>query len=100
MCINVFNDRYKLVAYIQFLQLQYSYPWFDQFLSSREAKDIMEVAAELGLTGKEYIWIMTSFCIGFLRNPNAPRVYPIGSLGKDLCCCIKNLRFSFAVAYY
>ncbi|XP_078319619.1 glutamate receptor ionotropic, NMDA 2B-like isoform X2 [Crassostrea virginica] len=49
--------------------------------SSREAKDIMEVAAELGLTGKEYIWIMTSFCIGFLRNPNAPRVYPIGSLG-------------------
>jgi hypothetical protein len=25
---------------------------------------------------------MTSFCIGVLRNPNAPGVYPLGSLGR------------------
>ncbi|XP_048763861.2 glutamate receptor ionotropic, NMDA 2B-like [Ostrea edulis] len=49
--------------------------------SSREAKNVLEVAGELGLTGKDYIWIMSSFCIGVLRNPNAPRVYPLGSLG-------------------
>nr|XP_034313531.1 glutamate receptor ionotropic, NMDA 2B isoform X4 [Crassostrea gigas] len=41
----------------------------------------MEVAEELELTGKDYLWIMSSFCVGFLRNPNAPRVYPLGSLG-------------------
>lgn len=50
--------------------------------SSREAKNVLEVAGELGLTGKDYIWIMSSFCIGVLRNPNAPRVYPLGSLGR------------------
>uniref|UniRef100_K1Q588 Glutamate [NMDA] receptor subunit epsilon-2 n=1 Tax=Magallana gigas TaxID=29159 RepID=K1Q588_MAGGI len=49
--------------------------------NSHEAKDIMEVAEELELTGKDYLWIMSSFCVGFLRNPNAPRVYPLGSLG-------------------
>lgn len=42
----------------------------------------MEVAEELELTGKDYIWIMTSFSVGILRNPNAPSVYPLGSLGK------------------
>lgn len=49
--------------------------------NSHEAKDIMEVAEELELTGKDYIWIMTSFSVGILRNPNAPSVYPLGSLG-------------------
>lgn len=44
----------------------------------------MEVAEELELTGKDYLWIMSSFCVGFLRNPNAPRVYPLGSLGKAI----------------
>ncbi|XP_062614657.1 glutamate receptor ionotropic, NMDA 2B-like isoform X1 [Saccostrea cucullata] len=50
-------------------------------VSSREAKDILEVAEELGLTGKEYIWIMSSFCLGNMDYSMPPRAYPLGSLG-------------------
>lgn len=54
----------------------------------------MEVAEELELTGKDYLWIMSSFCVGFLRNPNAPRVYPLGSLGKA------NITYWWAVFFF
>ncbi|RUS71366.1 hypothetical protein EGW08_020875, partial [Elysia chlorotica] len=48
-----------------------------------EVKDMMAVAAELGLTGKEYVWIYT--ITSFTRSAHVNKNYPLGSfvIGYD-----------------
>jgi len=47
-----------------------------------EAAEILKGAARLGLTGANYVWIVTQSAIG--NSHDAPYDFPVGMLGKEL----------------
>ena len=61
-------------------------------INSKHSYDIIETATKLGMTGKEYQWILTRNCIPVGKN--GPSAFPVGMLGTfhfvifffDDCC--------------
>ncbi len=55
------------------------------YVTQEEAVGILEVATELGLTGKDFVWIVTQSIVGNIDQdnvPTAPPAFPIGMLGE------------------
>ena len=53
------------------------------YSTKKEAADILSAAEELGLTGKNYVWIATQSVIGAsLTAPDVPAEFPPGMLGR------------------
>ena len=50
------------------------------YSTSEEARHIMRAAEKLGLTGKNYVWIVTQSVVG--PSEVAPSDFPVGMLGK------------------
>ena len=50
------------------------------YSTKKEASAILAAAAELGLTGKNYVWIATQAVIG--STLAAPDEFPLGMLGE------------------
>lgn len=50
------------------------------YSTRNEAADILKDAAKLGLTGANYVWILTQSGLG--NNLDAPADFPVGMLGK------------------
>ena len=50
------------------------------YSTEKEAIEIFKVATELGLTGKNYVWIATQAVIG--PKMDAPDEFPVGMLGE------------------
>lgn len=64
---------------------QSSLPWmanvcFTISFYSHASYSIIEAAVDLGLTGKEYIWILTTSSIPFGKT--TPKKFPVGLMGK------------------
>lgn len=55
------------------------------YFSSAEAKNLFDCATELGLTSKEYMWIISSSSIGNIvsKARRAAPSYPLGLLGMS-----------------
>jgi ionotropic glutamate receptor NMDA 2B len=51
------------------------------YCSKEEARNILQTANKLGLTGSNYVWIVTQSVIG---DSLAPNEFPVGMLGKFL----------------
>ena len=54
------------------------------YATREEAAEILDWAKGRGLTGNNYVWIVTQSVIGESRNGQAPSkpTFPIGMLGK------------------
>lgn len=52
------------------------------YCSKNHAKTILEEAAELGLTKKNYVWIVSESIVGSDISTHAPNQFPAGMLGK------------------
>lgn len=50
------------------------------YCSREEAREIFRTAAKLGLTGANYVWVVTQSVIG--DSLDAPIEFPVGMLGK------------------
>lgn len=50
------------------------------YCTKEEARVILEVANKLGLTGANYVWVVTQSVIG--DSLDAPPEFPVGMLGK------------------
>ena len=56
------------------------------YATREEAAEILDWAKGRGLTGNNYVWIVTQSVIGESRNGQAPSkpTFPIGMLGNDI----------------
>ncbi|RWS05925.1 glutamate receptor ionotropic: NMDA 2B-like protein, partial [Dinothrombium tinctorium] len=52
------------------------------YSTKMEAQVIMAAAKELGLTGKNYMWIVSQSVVGTASENFAPNGFPPGMLGK------------------
>ncbi len=51
----------------------------------KEAESILEIANIKGLTGKEFVWVVSQSIVGDLSSSNnrkAPLEFPVGLFGK------------------
>lgn len=55
------------------------------YCNKEEASYIMRAANQLGLTGRNYIWVVTQSVIGQAFDNAAPADFPTGLLGKIIC---------------
>lgn len=54
------------------------------YSTKREAQEILAAAADLGMTGKNYMWIVTQSVLGRATGI-APGEFPSGMLGRHCC---------------
>ncbi|XP_022252783.1 glutamate receptor ionotropic, NMDA 2B-like, partial [Limulus polyphemus] len=50
------------------------------YSTKEEGAEVMGAASDLGITGKNYVWIVTQSSFGTVEN-NAPPEFPVGMLG-------------------
>lgn len=52
------------------------------YSTKQEAQEILSAASTLGITGKNYIWIVTRSIVGTASEHYAPTEFPYGMLGE------------------
>lgn len=85
------NNREEIVEELRSLVLSEA-RIFLLYSSRREAQEILAAAAQLEMTNKNYMWIVTQSVLG-RGNGNAPGEFPPGMLG--IICCYVFYYFHF-----